>query len=111
MPRPFTPKIVTANDLVTGDVIYLAEDGSWVREMCMAAFLDTEDAANARLAEAIAQPEITVGAYLADAKAGENGPEPTHFREAFRARGPSNRLHGKQERQHDLQAPEEFSHV
>ncbi len=32
-----------------------------------------------------------VGAYLADAKAGPNGPEPTHFREAFRTRGPSNR--------------------
>ncbi len=37
-----------------------------------------------------------VGAYLADAKAGPNGPEPTHFREAFRTRGPSNYAHGKQ---------------
>ncbi|NRP12473.1 hypothetical protein XMM379_001536 [Aliiroseovarius sp. xm-m-379] len=104
MPRPFTPKIVTANDLVTGDVIYLAEDGSWVRDMCMAVLLDEEDGANARLAEAVAQPHITVGAYLADAKRGEKGPEPTHFREAFRARGPSNRLHGKQERAEEVHA-------
>ena len=37
-----------------------------------------------------------VGAYLADARAGEEGPEPTHFREAFRTRGPSNYAHGKQ---------------
>jgi len=36
------------------------------------------------------------GAYLADAKMGDNGPEPTHFREAFRTRGPSNYPHGKQ---------------
>jgi hypothetical protein len=39
---------------------------------------------------------VVVGAYLADAKAGPNGPEPTHFREAFRTRGPSNYNHGKQ---------------
>ena len=39
-----------------------------------------------------------VGAYLADAKAGPTGPEPIHFREVFRTRGPSNYAHGKQER-------------
>jgi hypothetical protein len=41
-----------------------------------------------------------VGPYLADARPGPNGPEPTHFREAFRTRGPSNYAHGKQERAH-----------
>ncbi len=104
MARPFTPKIVTANDLVTGDVIYLAQDGSWVREMCMAALLEDEATAQARLFEAETQPHIAVGPYLADAKPGANGPEPIHFREAFRAKGPSNRPHGKQERQPEVQA-------
>ena len=33
---------------------------------------------------------------LADARPGARGPEPTHFREAFRTRGPSNYAHGKQ---------------
>jgi len=28
---------------------------------------------------------------------GDHGPEPIHFREAFRTRGPSNYAHGKQE--------------
>ncbi|EDZ40945.1 conserved hypothetical protein [Rhodobacteraceae bacterium HTCC2083] len=28
---------------------------------------------------------------------GPDGPEPTHFREAFRRKGPSNYAHGKQE--------------
>ena len=37
-----------------------------------------------------------VGVYLADAKQGAEGPEPVHFREAFRTRGPSNYPHGKQ---------------
>jgi len=37
-----------------------------------------------------------VGAYLADARPGPQGPEPVHFREVFRSRGPSNRFHGKQ---------------
>ena len=38
-------------------------------------------------------PEARGGEF---AKAGENGPEPTHFREEFRTRGPSNYAHGKQ---------------
>jgi hypothetical protein len=38
-----------------------------------------------------------VGAYLADARGALNGPEPVHFRESFRARGPSNYAHGKQQ--------------
>ena len=104
MARPFTPKVVTANDLVSGDVIYLAVDGSWVRELCMALVLSTQEDADAGLSLAETQPHIAVGAYLADVKAGATGPEPTHFREAFRAKGPSNRVHGKQERKEGVPA-------
>ncbi|UWQ15900.1 DUF2849 domain-containing protein [Aliiroseovarius sp. M344] len=96
MPRPFTPKVVTANDLVEGDVIYLAHDGAWVRDMCMAWLIEDEDEAATQLALAETQPEIAVGPYLAGAKACPVGPVPTHFREVFRANGPSNRAHGKQ---------------
>ncbi|MBZ0123081.1 MAG: DUF2849 domain-containing protein, partial [Roseovarius sp.] len=32
----------------------------------------------------------------ADAVAGPGGPEPAHFREDFRRKGPSNLFHGKQ---------------
>ncbi|MBB96302.1 MAG: sulfite reductase [Rhodobacteraceae bacterium] len=99
-PRPFTPKVVTASDLLEGDVIYLAQDGSWTRDLAQAALLTEEDTAKARLAEAEAQPGKIVGAYLADMKASETGPEPVHFREDFRRTGPSNYAHGKQE---DLQ--------
>ena len=39
--------------------------------------------------------DVVVGAYLADVRFGPDGPEPAHFREAFRAGGPTNRDHGK----------------
>lgn len=96
MSRKFTPKVVTANDLLEGDAVYLAEDGSWTRRHGGAELITDPDRAETLLAAAEAQGDRVVGAYLADAKAGRNGPEPVHFREAFRTRGPSNYFHGKQ---------------
>ncbi|MEM9392501.1 MAG: DUF2849 domain-containing protein [Pseudomonadota bacterium] len=97
MPRAFTPKVVTASDLIEGDVIYLTETDTWSRELAEAEVIEDEAHAQIRLLLAESQPGRIVGAYLADVKPGENGPEPTHFREAFRATGPSNYRHGKQE--------------
>jgi len=98
MARKFTPKVVTANHLLEGDVIYLTKTGSWSRKHEDAAYFDEENAANDALVEAAKQVDEIVGAYLADAQLGDDGkPEPTHFREAFRTRGPSNYPdHGKQ---------------
>ena len=96
MKRPFTPKVVTANRLLEGDVVYLAADGSWTGTHEDAALLTEADAADARLKDAEAQPGVVVGPYLADAEATPDGPRPIHFREAFRTRGPSNYAHGKQ---------------
>ena len=96
MSRPYIPKVVTANDLRLGDVIYLTEDNRWTRLHHEAELIEDEAHAQMRLLHAAAQRNLVVGAYLADAKAGPNGPEPVHFREAFRTRGPSNYNHGKQ---------------
>jgi len=96
MSRRFTPKVVTANALIEGDVVWLTEDDRWTRTMSEAELIDDEAHAEIRLLDAQRQANIVVGAYLADARAGEEGPEPTHFREAFRTRGPSNYVHGKQ---------------
>lgn len=96
MSRKFTPKVVTASDLLDGDTIWLTADGGWTRDMCDAELLEDEERANERLALAESQALRIVGPYLANAQAGENGPEPTHFRETFRTRGPSNYAHGKQ---------------
>ena len=96
MSRRFTPKVVTANLLREGDVVYLTADDRWSHHHTEAELIDDEAHAQMRLLHASAQKLLVVGAYLADAKAGPNGPEPTHFREEFRTRGPSNYNHGKQ---------------
>ena len=96
MSRRYIPKVVTANDLALGDVVYLTADDRWSRHHHEAELIEDEAHAQLRLLHAMSQGNVVVGAYLADAKAGENGPEPTHFREVFRTRGPSNYLHGKQ---------------
>lgn len=96
MPRDFTPKVITANHLLEGDVVYLTADDRWTRYHAEAELLTDEAHATIRLLEAQRQVDTIVGAYLADAKDGPKGPEPTHFREVFRTRGPSNYAHGKQ---------------
>ena len=92
----FTAKVVTANRLREGDVVYQTAADQWSPLHHEAELIEDEAHAQMRLLHAAAQKLVVVGAYLADAKAGLNGPEPTHFREAFRTRGPSNYKHGKQ---------------
>ncbi|MHC0054567.1 DUF2849 domain-containing protein [Actibacterium sp. D379-3] len=96
MSRRFTPKVVTANDLLDGDAVWLTADNRWARRMTEAELIEDEAHAQIRMIEADSQQHIVVGAYLADARPGPDGPEPVHFREAFRTRGPSNYAHGKQ---------------
>ncbi len=96
MPRAFTPKIVTANALLEGDVVYLTADDRWTRRHSEAELIDDEAHAAIRLLDAERQGNLVVGAYLAEAREGPDGPEPVHFREGFRSRGPSNYQHGKQ---------------
>ena len=87
MSRPFTPKIVTSNHLIEGDSIYLTKAGAWSRDAADAVLLEDAEIAASTLSAANQEIALHVGAYLADA---------THFREAFRASGPSNYFHGKQ---------------
>ena len=97
MPAKPVSKIVTANDLFEGDVIYLTRRHTWSRDHADAALATSADAAEALLAAAKAQSLAIVGPYLADAAIGPDGlPVPVHFREVFRTLGPSNRFHGKQ---------------
>lgn len=96
MPAIFTPKVITANALIEGDVVYLTETDTWSRRLQDAEVLTDEADAQIRLIEASARTDEVVGAYLADVKPGKPGPKPAHFRESFRAKGPSNYPHGKQ---------------
>ena len=97
MTKQFTPKVVTANALLEGDAIWLTEDDRWTRNISEAELIEDEAHATIRLLFAQGQPDVAVGAYLAEAARGKHGPQPTHFRETFRTRGPSNYAHGKQE--------------
>ena len=96
MAQEFTPKVVTANALIEGDVVYLTAADAWSRDLAEAEVLTDEADADYRLLQAQARVGEIVGAYLADVRPGVNGPEPTHFREDFRRKGPSNLFHGKQ---------------
>ncbi|WP_417719051.1 DUF2849 domain-containing protein [Salipiger sp.] len=96
MSKSFSPKVITANALIEGDVIYLAEDDAWVRDLASAEVLTDEAIAQVRLLDAQSRASEAVGVYLADVAPSEEGPQPTHFREEFRRTGPSNYFHGKQ---------------
>lgn len=96
MARDFTPKVITANRLIEGDAVWFTTDDTWSGNIADAEFLSDEAHADLRLLEAQSQSQIIAGAYLADAVQGPTGPQPTHFREGFRTRGPSNYPHGKQ---------------
>ena len=94
--RETLAQIVTANALIEGDVVYLAADGSWTRHLTQARVLDDKTEAEIALASADMRSSEVVGCYLAAVRMTPNGPEPAHFREGFRRRGPSNYAHGKQ---------------
>ena len=96
MSKSFTPKVVTANDLLKGDVIYQTANG-WTRDLANAEILTDEAHADLRLIEGSQQIADVVGVYLMDVALDGTAPQTTHFREAFRAKGPSNYVHGKQE--------------
>ena len=102
MPKAFTPKVVTANALLEGDAIWFTENDTWTRDIRKAELLTDEAHADLRLLKAQARKDEIAGAYLADAKSTPDGPAPTHFREDFRTRGPSNYAHGKQVEQNNV---------
>ena len=98
MARAFKPQMATGNDLLEGDVVYFAADGTWSRRISDAALALNRETADDLLRRASAFPNQVVGVYLTDAAVDERGrAAPAHFREAFRTRGPSNYpQHGKQ---------------
>lgn len=95
MPNPFVPKVATSNHLLSGDVIYFKRPG-WSPNLADAEVAYTSEDAEVLLSEAMAYPLETVGAVLTDVDVSNGDPEPVHFREEFRTRGPSNYFHGKQ---------------
>ena len=87
-------QVITANLLREGHVVWLTPEGGWSRDLASAQCFAGRPAAEAALARAEAQTDVVVGAYLASMRPTPAGPEPVHFREAFRRAGPSARARG-----------------
>jgi sulfite reductase (NADPH) hemoprotein beta-component len=86
MPKQFLPVVLTANDLIEGDSVFLGRCG-WVRDIREARVAASEAEAEAlsgigREAEA---GNVVVGAYLVEVALDAGIPEPVLRRERIRA--------------------------
>ena len=84
-------KVLTANMLTDGIVVYLATGGAWTEQLPEARFLtaESEQTRLLHIAEQDVKRRIIVDPYLMDASNGANGPEPVSQRERIRATGPT----------------------
>ena len=92
-------KVMTANLLRDGDVVYLTAAGAWSLWLSEAA-VARDDGGVAELEAGAKQGErdlLVVGPYLMDVTEGEAGPQAIGTREKIRAQGPTVHPHfGKQ---------------
>ena len=88
-------KALTANSLLTGDVVFW-NAGLWVEQFADAELFDGEPAEAAQTA-AKGQPTVVVEPYLIDLVETDAGRVPVSYRERLRCLGPTNHpMHGKQ---------------
>lgn len=87
MPKKPSMQIVTANHLLEGHSIYLAEDG-WVDDHRGARIVaEGEAVALEALGRADEEANLVVGVYRVDVEVdAEGAPQPTHYREKLRVR-------------------------
>ncbi len=84
-------KIVTANRLEDGAVVYLGDDDRWTESLADAAQFDDQDAENV-LAAAESRVEEIAGAYLAPVDEDGAVSARERLRETIRSAGPTVRL-------------------
>ncbi|QFT65471.1 hypothetical protein FIU93_01685 [Labrenzia sp. THAF35] len=84
-------KVITANRLLNGDVVWLAENGSWVERITLAKVYDGKEAVAAALAEGLEaeKNQKVVGVYEMDVTVEEGVIVPVRLREKIRAAGPT----------------------
>ncbi|HVY32999.1 MAG TPA: DUF2849 domain-containing protein [Caulobacteraceae bacterium] len=89
-------KVLTANSLTTGEVVFWNR-GRWAVGFTDGERFDDEAGAGAALAAAESQPTVVVAPYLIDVEPVEGHWVPVSYRERIRALGPTNTpQHGKQ---------------
>ncbi len=90
-------KILTANYLLSGKVVYLNSEKKWIENSVNADVFDNQEDANNALTFADTQIDRIQSAYLIDVVLTSDGtPMPISKKELIRAAGPTNYFHGKQ---------------
>ena len=91
-PTPATGKVITANRLRDGRVVWLGVEGHWMESIGEAVvyFGDEEALAKARaVADDSAKRQVVVAPYEVEIECKPGGPDPIRYREQIRAIGPS----------------------
>ena len=90
-------KVVTANRLREGDVVYLTADGSWSEWLGDAQVVDDKDGEAALLAQAEESvlARLVIGPYAMKVELVDGRVHPVGQREAIRAEGPTVQHMGK----------------
>jgi hypothetical protein len=78
-------KILTGNDLTTGDVVWWT-GGDWSRHVSDAVDVDNHGEAIAAAEEAARRVNAP---YVIDAEQSDQGPRPAHIKDRIRATGPT----------------------
>lgn len=86
--------LLTANDLLDGEIVYLAQSGGWTRKLREARRIDDPAEAQAALAAALAAEQEVVGPELAEIAedADPAAPSFAHLRDSIRSEGPTTHL-------------------
>ncbi len=90
--RPGPDQIVTANEILSGRVVYLTAAGTWTDDPREAAFAESAEDAEVLLAQAEAanaRSEVELVALIAATRGADGRPWPTRNREIIRALGPT----------------------
>lgn len=97
MKNAHVARVITANDLLSGEVVYLNASGGWSLTHHEAELITDAATEASRLAKIQKKDSSVIGAYVIEVGyTGEGSIAPMHFREVFRTMGPSNRPLGKQ---------------
>lgn len=84
-------KVITANRLLNGDVVWLAENGAWVERITLAKVFEGKDAVAEGLAEGAEaeKAQEVVAVYDMDVTIEDGVIVPVRLREKIRASGPT----------------------
>lgn len=84
-------KILTANDLLSGGVVFLTADGAWTPFISLAHISQNDDTARKLeiSGEKAVSEQIIVEPFFIDITIENGAPRPVRFRERLRVSGPS----------------------